>query len=54
MEIALWILGGWFGLAVAMAVWVAGFIRHGRVADRMPLRSARSGLSQPNPCTPHP
>lgn len=49
MEIALLIVGGWIGLAVALTVWIAGFIRHGRNADRMPLHAVHPGLSQPGP-----
>ena len=37
MEIALWILGGWLGLAVVIAVWVAAFIRRGRNPRAMVL-----------------
>ncbi len=36
MEIAFWIAGGWLTLSVAVALWIAAFIRSGGREPNLP------------------
>lgn len=41
MDLALWIVGGWFGLSFAVALSLAAFIRENRGSfEAVPVRSA--------------
>lgn len=54
MDLVLWILGGWFGVSVALAFPVAALIRHGRgTQEIVPLAMRCAAVSRPDLGAPH-